>query len=110
MQKFKTILISVHGNMALKDCLKYDRERETRDKKFTKCSVESIFLQERNHWVTKSQTQVSIHVRKDNIIRSDQISRSVVSDSLRPHESQHARPPCPSPTPGVHSDSRPSSQ
>ena len=42
--------------------------------------------------------------------RSDQISRSVVSDSLRPHESQHARPPCPSPTPGVHSDSRPSSQ
>ena len=43
-------------------------------------------------------------------IRSDQISRSVVSDSLRPHESQHARPPCPSPTPGVHSDSGPSSQ
>ena len=37
-------------------------------------------------------------------------SRSVVSDSLRPHESQHARPPCPSPTPGVHPDSRPSSQ
>ena len=35
---------------------------------------------------------------------------SVVSDSLRPHESQHARPPCPSPTPGVHSDSRPSSR
>ena len=43
-------------------------------------------------------------------IRSDQISRSVVSDSLRPHESQHARLPCPSPTSGVHSDSRPSSQ
>ena len=43
-------------------------------------------------------------------IRSDQISRSVVSDSLQPHESQHARPPCPSPTPGVHSDSCPSSQ
>ena len=33
-----------------------------------------------------------------------------MSDSLRPHESQHARPPWPSPTPGVHSDSRPSSQ
>ena len=33
---------------------------------------------------------------------SDQISHSVVSDSLRPHESKHARPPCPSPTPGVH--------
>ena len=39
-------------------------------------------------------------------IRSDQISCSVVSDSLWPHESKHARPPCPSPTPGVHSDSR----
>ena len=36
-------------------------------------------------------------------------SRSVVSYSLRPHESQHARPPFPSPTPGVHSDSRQSS-
>ena len=33
-----------------------------------------------------------------------------MSDSLWPHESQHARPPCPSPTPGVHSDSHPSSQ
>ena len=41
---------------------------------------------------------------------SVQFCRSVVSDSLRPHESQHARPPCPSPTPRVHSDSRPSSQ
>ena len=41
---------------------------------------------------------------------SDQISRSVVSDSSWPHESQHARPPCPSPTTGVHSDSRPLSQ
>ena len=41
---------------------------------------------------------------------SVQFSCSVVSDSLRPHESQHTRPPCPSPFPGVHSDSRPSSQ
>ena len=38
-----------------------------------------------------------------------QFIRSVVSDSLWPHESQHARPPCPSPSPGVHSDSCPSS-
>ena len=45
-----------------------------------------------------------------NALRSDQISRSVVSDSLGPHESQHARPPCPSPTPVVHWDSRPLSQ
>ena len=38
-----------------------------------------------------------------------QFSHSVVSDSLRPHESQHTTPPCPSPSPRVHSDSRPSS-
>ena len=44
-----------------------------------------------------------------NSFSSVQFSCSVVSDSLRPHELQDARPPCPSPTPGVHSDSRPSS-
>ena len=41
---------------------------------------------------------------------SVQFSRSVVSNSLWPHELQHTRPLCPSPTPRVHSDSRPSSQ
>ena len=39
-----------------------------------------------------------------------QFSRSVVSDSLQPHELQHPRHPCPSPTPGVHPNSCPSSQ
>ena len=41
---------------------------------------------------------------------SVQFSHSVMSDSLQPHELQHARPPCPSPTPGVHSNSRPMSR
>ena len=41
---------------------------------------------------------------------SVQFSCSVLSDSLRPHESQQARPPCPSPTPGVHSNPCPSSR
>ena len=41
---------------------------------------------------------------------SVQFSCSVVSNSLQPHESQHSRPPCPSPTTRVHSVSRPSSQ
>ena len=41
---------------------------------------------------------------------SIQFSCSVVSDSLWPHESQHARPPCPSSSPGVHSNSCPSSR
>ena len=45
-----------------------------------------------------------------NNLYSVQFSHSVVSDSLWPHESEHARPPCPSPTPRVHSDSHPLSQ
>ena len=44
-----------------------------------------------------------------HIYASVQFSRSVVSDYLIPHESQHGRPPCPSPTPGVHPNSCPSS-
>ena len=43
-------------------------------------------------------------------VPSVQFSRSVVSNSLQPHEPQHARPPCPSPTPGVHPNSCPLSQ
>ena len=57
---------------------------------------------------------LQLNIQKTKIMASSpissvQFSHSVVSDSLRPHESQHARPPCPSPTPGVHSDSHPSS-
>ena len=46
----------------------------------------------------------------DPLVTSVQFSHSVMSDSLWPHESQHARPPCPSPTPGVYSNSCPLSQ
>ena len=49
------------------------------------------------------------HRRTPGTESSVQFSCSVVSDSLWPHESQHAKPPCPSPTPGVHSDSHLSS-
>ena len=63
-----------------------------------KISVTTIIITER------------VYRSKEWYTPSVQFSRSVVSDSLRPHESQHARPPCPSPTPGVHSKSRPSSQ
>ena len=41
-------------------------------------------------------------LKRFSILLIIQFSCSVVSDSLRPHELQHARPPCPSPTPGVH--------
>ena len=52
---------------------------------------------------------MGVFVGKANISLMVQFSRSVVSDSLWPHELQHARPPCPSPTPRVHSNSHPSS-
>ena len=45
-----------------------------------------------------------------HFLLSVQFNSSVMSDYLRPHEVQHARPPCPSPSPGVHSDSRPLSR
>ena len=63
-----------------------------------------------NMWLFFSSLKKMHKVYSIEIIRLDQISRSVVSDSLRPHESQHARTPCPSPTPGVHSGSCPSSR
>ena len=55
------------------------------------------------HYLDSMKYQV--HLKEKSV----QLSRSVVSNSLRPHESQHARPPCPSLTPGVHPDWRPSS-
>ena len=48
--------------------------------------------------------------RLPSMLSSVQFTRSVMSDSLWPHESQHARPPCPSPTPGVHPNPCPSSR
>ena len=48
-------------------------------------------------WMALSQSRASG-------FSSVQFSHSVMSDSLRPHELQHARPPCPSPTPGAHPD------
>ena len=61
---------------------------------------------------TCSDTEIILQGDSKVCIESDsvQFSRSVVSDSLRPHELQHARPHCTSPTPGVHPDSHPWSQ
>ena len=63
----------------------------------------------RKKCVTKRNVIITVC---DTIVNSSsvQFSHSVVSDSLWPHESQHARPPCPSPTPRVYSHSCPSSQ
>jgi len=60
-------------------------------------------------WLITREIQIKYTVRYHLQFSSVQFSRSVMSNSLRPRESQHTRPPCPSSTPGVHSDSRPSS-
>ena len=65
---------------------------------------------EYNHWELWKTGISPSEGRQCCYYPSVQFSRSVVSDSLWHHESQHARPPCPSPTPRVHSDSSPSSQ
>ena len=65
---------------------------------------------ERGEWKSWLKTQHlknKYHGIWPHQFSSIQFSHSVMSESLLPHESQHARPPCPSPTPGVHWDSRP---
>ena len=70
-------------------------------------------------WFVWTQTLQTVNSRNNETLSaffpircfsSVQFSHSVVSNSLQPHESQHTRPPCPSPTPRVHSNSRPSSR
>ena len=60
-------------------------------------------------WAHSRAEEISLLVGKlpGKLISSVQFSHSVVSDSLRPREPQHARPPCPSPTPGVYPNSCP---
>ena len=65
------------------------------------------FRSQRKVMAKNVQTTAQLHSSQ---FSSVQFSCSVVSDSLWPHELQHTRLPCPSPTPGVHSNSRPSSQ
>ena len=76
------------------------RSREVEKGKFKQ--KESSSLSPFQYPPTHVQTRRCTHT-----LSSVQFSRSVVSDSLQPHGLQHARPPCPSPTPGVHSNSCP---
>ena len=73
------------------------------------CSGQEAIVRTRNR--TTDWFQIWKGVFQGCILFSSvQFSSSVVSDSLRPHESQHTRPPCPSPTPGAYSNSCPSSR
>ena len=79
-------------------------------RKYTK-SIKVFRAIESKGW--KTGTYYAITKQKNVgiiVLSSVQFSRSVMSDSLRPHEPQHTRPPCPSPTPEVHPDPCPSSR
>ena len=114
----KSINVIYHINK-LKEKKPYDylnRYRESLWKNSTHIYIKT--LQKAGIEVTYliiSSVQLSCSVLSDSLPLSQrgspnhiaQFNRSVVSDSLQPHESQHTRPPCPPPTPGVHSNSCP---
>ena len=78
-----------------------DRE----NKVFQQLMLEQLYIYMQNKEPQLITIHSSCHIQKLTLkIPSVQFSHSVVSHSLQPHESQHARPPCPSPTPGIHSD------
>ena len=79
-------------------------QREIRRNQFEGERASFVFLASDSKHLSGSH--ISIYCFLSSVIV--QFSRSVMSDSSRPHELQHARPPCPSPTPIVHSNSRPS--
>ena len=91
---YKSTLHSLKLNKQQSERTKIEWERNRKSKREGERKERNIKLPRR-----KSQSKVKV-----------QFSRSAVFNSLWHHESQHARPPCPSPTPGVHSNSRPSSR
>ena len=90
-----------------------------RKPQFKKTLVSQRSLQQCSQLPGPGSNQMSINreMDKEDVVHTYngifslvQSNRSVMSDSLQPPESQHARPPCPPPTPGIHSDSSPLSQ
>ena len=80
------------------------------DKEMWECKYTSLRQKDMLAFVTTWMKPEDIMPSEISHISSVQLSHSVVSDSLWPHESQHARPPCPSPTPRVYSNPCPSSR
>ena len=77
-----------------------------------RCPLFSIFMLHhlKKCWLCLYKSSSRTWVCRLHICAFSQFNHSVVSNSLQPHELQHTRPPCPSPTPGVHPNPCPSSQ
>ena len=88
--------------------------KQVKDEKFYPLWSAPKSVEKGGKWICigkqKAFSALIAYFNKTMLSNTDQISHSVVSDSLQSHESQHTRPPYPSPTPRVHSDSHPSSQ
>ena len=74
------------------------------------CRLKTHLSIQATYWSQTSYQRVRRQKPASYYCKFSSVSRSVVSDSLRPHELQHVRPPCPSPTPGVYSNSCTSSR
>ena len=95
-----------NGNPLQCSCLENPRDREV-------CWAAVYGVTQSRTRLKRLSSSTSKHDRTTELnwyISSVQFSHSVLSDSLRPHELQHTRPPCPSPTPRVYSNSCPLSQ
>ena len=90
--------ILIVKELILKDQIKINRKK--------RCFSLSLWIDVNSKNVSHSVTFSFLQPHGFSV----QFSSSVLSNSLRPHESQHARPPCPSPTPEACSNSRPSIQ
>ena len=77
--------------------------------KFDECWILSVKNLSASNCLELFQNRSCFDDKKNTYVSVSQFSCLVMSDSLRPHELQHARPPCPSPTPRVYSNSCPSS-
>ena len=98
------------GNKMLSNLSKVNKQYVQRGHlKLSSMSPKSMFLITMLSCLFTSYTISIIKIYNKCHQGSVQSSHSVMSNSLRPHESQHTRPPCPSPTPGVYSNSCPSS-
>ena len=88
-----------HMSSSLDICSGYLEKKLKREFTFT---ANNVYISSHSSYLTMWQLQYSMWFQLKILTfveHSVQFSCSVVSDSLRPHESQHSRPPCPSPTP-----------